>query len=563
MKNNLLLKFFLLSFFGVVVFSSFASAQTQQWVARYNGLGNQTDEADFIYVDAHGNSYVGGTAYDTTGGLEQHISVVKYDSTGTQLWVAIALNPTDGYTLAGGMTVDPYGDVFVTGYADNFTLGHFIVVKFDSTGAFQWEKYCGTPSAFLAQGFAITSDANFVYVAGQDQTNSGLIYPDYKTIKLDIDSGNMQSGWPQAYNGTGNNYDTPTSIAVDGSGNVFVTGKSLNGSGNYDYVTIGYSPSGTTLTGWPQRWDGPLQEDDSPVQLVLSGSNVIVTGICNEGNSYDTTGDICTIMYTYSGTIVSGWPQIYNGTGNSWDGVGRTSSAIAYQPMAADDAGNVYVSGWTKDSTDYYDMITFKYNAAGVIQGGWPQTYHTDSINNISRGLALDASNDVCITGWTTPSLYSPNGNYITIEYDNAGNVMPGWPVIYNGTANGDDQAMAITAVGTNIWITGYSNGVGTFEDYATVKYSNSNLFVNVKSLPVSTNEVVIYPNPSSGRFTIANAEAASQLTVTNVLGDIIYQSKVTSPQTQVDLSNEAKGIYFYKLIGENKLIHDGKLILL
>ncbi len=337
-----------------------------------------------------------------------------------------------------------------------------------------------------------------------------------------------------------------------------MTGKSLNGSGNYDYVTIGYSPSGITLAGWPQRWDGPSQLDDIPVQVLLQGSTVVVTG--NANDSGYVVGDIATIVYDYSGNILAGCPQIYNGPANGWDGVGRTYAAVTYQPMAIDASWNVYVGGWSQDTAGDYDMITFKYNAAGIVQSGWPQIYHTTGKDDITRGLALDASNDVCITGWTTPH-NTYNGDYITIEYDNSGNMMAGWPVTYNGTANGDDQAMAIVAAGENIWITGYSNGTGTLEDFLTIKYSNSNPSVLVKNISAVNNTVGIYPNPSSGRFTLCNAIAGSQLIITNVLGEIIYESKINSPQAQIDLSKEAKGIYFYRIISESSFITEGKLI--
>jgi hypothetical protein len=47
--------------------------------------------------------------------------------------------------------------------------------------------------------------------------------------------------WVQRYNGPGNFYDTPYSIAVDNSGSVFVTGSSGGNSTGLDYATIKYS----------------------------------------------------------------------------------------------------------------------------------------------------------------------------------------------------------------------------------------------------------------------------------------------------------------------------------
>jgi len=63
---------------------------------------------------------------------------------------------------------------------------------------------------------------------------------DYATIKYNS-SGTQQ--WVDRYNGPGNGNDeivSPGAIAIDGSGNAYVTGESTNLNGDYDYATIKY-----------------------------------------------------------------------------------------------------------------------------------------------------------------------------------------------------------------------------------------------------------------------------------------------------------------------------------
>jgi hypothetical protein len=50
--------------------------------------------------------------------------------------------------------------------------------------------------------------------------------------------------------------DSPSAVAVDRSGNVFVTGSSVGTTGYPDYLTIGYSGSGAGL--WTNRYDGSV-----------------------------------------------------------------------------------------------------------------------------------------------------------------------------------------------------------------------------------------------------------------------------------------------------------------
>jgi hypothetical protein len=65
--------------------------------------------------------------------------------------------------------------------------------------------------------------------------------------------------------------------AVDGSGNVYVTGSSYGANGQPDYTTIKYSSSGKTL--WAQRYNGPGDDWDAATELALDASgNVYVTG---------------------------------------------------------------------------------------------------------------------------------------------------------------------------------------------------------------------------------------------------------------------------------------------
>src|SRR4051812_2881072 len=100
-------------FFGFCLFLSsvFSHAQTQQWVARYNGTSNQTDVASELFVDASGNSYAAGYVYDTVGGSGQNYGVVKTDPAGNLLWYAT--HRDFNFSYAEALTVDPSGNVYI------------------------------------------------------------------------------------------------------------------------------------------------------------------------------------------------------------------------------------------------------------------------------------------------------------------------------------------------------------------------------------------------------------------------------------------------------------------
>jgi hypothetical protein len=99
-------------------------------------------------------------------------------------------------------------------------------------------------------------------------------------------------------------------VAVDSSDNVVVTGNSV-GPGLYpynrDYATIKYSNAGMPL--WTNRYDGPGNSDDYAAAVAVDGSgNVIVTG-----NSSSNGFSNCATTIKYSGAGVPLWTNRYIG----------------------------------------------------------------------------------------------------------------------------------------------------------------------------------------------------------------------------------------------------------
>lgn len=69
-----------------------------------------------------------------------------------------------------------------------------------------------------------------------------------------------------------------------------------------------------------------------------------------------------------------------------------------------------------------------------------------------------------------------------------------------------------------------------------------------------------VYPNPNNGTFTISAKESHHMLTITNVLGQNIYQSEIKNHTSEIDFSKQPKGIYFVKIY-DRKKIHLEKIV--
>jgi len=78
------------------------------------------------------------------------------------------------------------------------------------------------------------------------------------------------------------------------------------------------------------------------------------------------------------------------------------------------------------------------------------------------------------------------------------------------------------------------------------------------------TNTVNIYPNPGNGKLSVIseNISAIYEVEIYNILGKKIYYTQF-SGKTKIDLSKEAKGVYFYTLTlkGRKGILATGKLI--
>ena len=172
----------------------------------------------------------------------------------------------------------------------------------------------------------------------------GIFLSSYVPILAQVDT-----AWVRHYDGPGNAGDVAYSVAVDDSGNVYVTGYSWGSGTEYDLTTIKYKPNGDTA--WVRRYDGPGNSDDQAWALALDDSgNVYATGYSDRNISAAINQDYATVKYSADGTIK--WITRYNGPGDMGD--------VAYA-LAVDDSGNVYVTGRSWGGSSNFDIATIKY----------------------------------------------------------------------------------------------------------------------------------------------------------------------------------------------------------
>ena len=217
--------------------------------------GSSDDWGCSVAVDGSGNAYVGGdfcgtVDFDPGPGVDKYSSngskdnfLSKFDSSGNFLWACTWGGGGDdwGYSVA----VDGSGNAYVTGFfygtvdfdpgsgVDNHTsVGDedIFLSKLDSLGNFKWARTWGGIGLDSGEHVAIDVSGN-AYVGGDfigtvdfdpgpgvdnhSQCNGCGIF----LSKFDS-SGNLN--WARTWDGNG--WDKYYPVAVDGSGNAYVTG---------------------------------------------------------------------------------------------------------------------------------------------------------------------------------------------------------------------------------------------------------------------------------------------------------------------------------------------------
>ena len=402
-------------------------------------LGGATDVA----VDSSGNAYVTGTTnsvgwvsggWDTTfGGGVMDGFVVKLNPAGVHLW-STYLGGT-GYETGSAIAVDSSGNVYATGYTASpgwvsggwdTTFGGSkdgYIVKLNPAGAHLWSTYLGGTGN--DEGFDITVDSSGNAYATGNTHSSGWVSGGWDTILNGIQDGyvvKLSPGgahlWSTYLGGTSVDYGS--GIAVDSSGNAYVTGSS-DGSG---WVSGGFD---TSFNGF---------DDSYIVKFNTTGTHLWSTYLGGTDIDYgydiavDSSGNVYAAGETQSaGWVSGGWDTTFGGGANNFDGyvvkldtlgahlwstyVGGTGTDTCIAIAVYSD-GDLYATGttfspcWVSGGWD----TTF---GGGVIDGFvvklststgmhvW-SSYLGGSGIDAGYGIAVDSSEDVYVTGETNSS---------------------------------------------------------------------------------------------------------------------------------------------------------------
>jgi len=466
--------------------------------ATYLG-GNDDDEAYGIAVDTAGNFYVTGESDSTSGfpggnpslgGYDSFVVKINADGTlgyttfvggsGDDLGSAIAVNATTGAVYVAGITDStdlpatsgaaqvasgsPSGSMCTVGTMGSAPCTDAFVFELDPSGSTTYLTYLGGNNDDGAYGIALDGSGN-AYVTGFTFSSN---FPLQKALYPALNGGAFEDAFVTEVNPTGTgfvystylggtNNDFANGIAVDSSGDAFVTGFTTstdfpvttgafqttcgtdancnsNGVSIFSDVFVTELASGGSKLNYSTYLGG--SSDDIGLAIAIDSSgNIYVTGQTTDDNTAVITGDF---------PVVGGFEDSYgngsatagsNGFVSELQPAGKGASDLIYSSylggstsdvglgIAVDHAKNAYITGSTL-SGDFPNVNAFQTKLNGdsdafvtqVAAGGatlgyssflggtGDENYDSSDGQFLGGAVALDSSADVFVSGSTTSS---------------------------------------------------------------------------------------------------------------------------------------------------------------
>lgn len=316
------------------------------------------------------------------------------------------------------------------------------------------------PTGMDVQGTASAVDYvnGYVYTCGS--VNTASTGKDLILVKHDF---NGVQQWSVTYDFASLD-DKGNSLCVDGSGNIYVTGASLQGAGNSDIVTIKYNSSGTQQ--WVSRVNGNNNTNDAGKSILFDGTNVWITGYATVTGK----GKDAIIMKLNGSTGATMAQPKRNGTANA-DDIGE---------RICSDGTSVFITGITRNTTTNGDVFVACLN---ISSGTLTWSISVDgSASGDDSGLDCKIDNgELFVCGYTNNTTTGDDYYFARI---NKANGTIKYSDTYDGGYNGSDMATSLAPnMSGRYAITGLVTNGSNNEYHTRLLDTSSVIWTNVKTI--------------------------------------------------------------------------------
>lgn len=517
----------ILAIFGLltVVGGALFASDGPLWARTHDGPGHGDDLVCAVFTDGARNVIVVGTVVGR--GSAYDIVVLKYSPAGDSIWAHTIAGSGTSNEIAVAAAIDATGAVYLTGTTGTYPDYNILTVKLNPDSSEAWRAlYQGaagkedSPTALALDG------SGNVYVTGYEKNADNV--EDYVTIKYDASGGEV---WRRNYDGGA--VDVSRAIALGPDGAVYVVGSSMQGGDNENILTVKYAANGT------QEWANPYGNDSTPergLRVTADNSGVYVVA---QGATRPLPAPYKMIVLKYAPNGSQLWTKSYTGANRGVEPVGVVVNS-----------SGLYVTGTVTQSRNT-DIYTVAYNS-GTGDTLWLRVFNAPANrDDVGAGLFVDGQGRVHIVGSAQNA--AGNSDYCRLRYSPTGALQGAG--LYNSPYNNDDKGLGIAIdAHQEVVITGLSYGGSPIMTYdiTTVKYDSAVPGISeIRPSPRrSQSEIRFQPNPARGWVRIELNGADGVIRLWSVSGALCQEREIPAGLNgyRLSLRGVTPGVYIVEV---------------
>ncbi len=518
---------------GDGTFISIGSYNSASFLMKTNTLGDTiwrktfgTNQTFNDIIKTNDGNYIAAGSCGNCGNYRDEGIVYKFDPSGNILWTnksfegsdvviffKIANTSDNGYILTGTTTnTDGWLDI--------------ILLKLSSTGTTEWVRYFGRNRDDTGYDVKQTSDGGYIIAGHSGQWDIPVMW----IIKTDSMGNKI---WEKAHGGSGCHVNTcaqdqAKSIEIDTDGGYLIFGhRWIDATRQLDAVILKLDADGNLV--WEKTY-GTEKDDYFFEHQKLKNGNYIIAGDIGQhkvDNSYN--GKIFMIDDQFE--LIDSFS--IGGLKND-----HLRSITTFNDSIFAAIGNSRSNSDT--SSDIWILNIKKVYTNQIVP---------ESVQIANQTFTF--ADDVCF-GATQNITIAGNGTTVTVNAGASAEFIAGQSIHFLPGFHAQEGSLIhghITTSGS------YCVETAPAIMAEEICLQKNAVIVDAKLNELSEREMVVYPNPNSGEFTVEfrNFEDEIRVMLFNSIGQILHEVLTTEREIRMNVPNASSGMYFLKAVNDGK----------
>jgi hypothetical protein len=468
-----------------------------------------------------------------------------YGGTGNEVVLSMCVDHLENLIICG--STDSQDNIATPGaYQETLAGGNdAFLAKFSPDGTRLWGTYFGGP--MQESGWCCRTDSlGNIYLSGHTLSVSVIATPgshqSFLRGERDAFLAKFSSGgsllWATYFGG--DNQEAGYGCEVEQEGAIYLTGytNSINfistpashqqaAGGDYDGFLAKFTGGGQQI--WGTYYGGILTDAGSSCQADDTG-NLYLVGISSSPNSIATSGTHQNIIGGYSDAFLVKFDTSGDRVWGTYMGGEFADDGVS---IALDPDGFPYISGYTQSTSQISSPGSFQETLAGATDGFlvkfstegsriWSTYYGGEEMDEVKSCSASDSG--ILISGYTAsetgiasagafqPAIGGLRDAFL-VKFNLSGSRL--WGTYYGGEE--DEMGYPCAATPEELFLAGYTASPGSISTPGSLQPvfgggDRDGFVSSFSEMPVGIREsdaetLIIFPNPSSGSFTISGKQ--------------------------------------------------------